>query len=43
MMFSIEYNQGHIQVYTAEGAFLFSADSISEARKELEEYAKSAA
>ena len=41
-MFSMEYNHGHVQVYDANGGFLFSADSISEARKELEEYAKSA-
>ena len=42
-MFSIQYERGHIQVYDANGGFLFSADSMAEARKELEEYAKSAA
>jgi len=42
-MFSIRYERGHIQVYDAVGRFLFSADSESEARKELKEYAESAA
>ncbi len=41
-MFSIKYNQGHVQVYDAKGRFLFSADSLSEARKEMEEYEESA-
>ena len=42
-MFSIQNIQGHIQVYDSQGVFLFSADSEWEARKELKEYAKSAA
>ena len=42
-MFSIRYVRGHIQVYDARGCFLFSADSEAEARKELKEYAQSAA
>lgn len=42
-MYSIEYKYGHFQVYDVKGCFLFSADTVSEARKELEEYAKSAA
>ena len=42
-MFSIRYVHGHIQVYDGKGNFLFSADSEREARKELEDYAESAA
>ena len=42
-MYSISYERGHIQVYDINGKFLFSADSEWEARKELEEYAQSAA
>ena len=42
-MFTIRYVQGHIQVYSQEGTFLFSADSEWEARKEIKEYAESAA
>ena len=42
-MYSIRYVQGHIQVYDHKGCFLFSADTEREARKELEEYAESAA
>ena len=42
-MFTIRYVQGHVQVYDVEGAFLFSADTEWEARKEIDEYAKSAA
>ena len=41
-MYSMRYVHGHVQVYE-NGKFLFSADSEREARKELEEYAKSAA
>lgn len=41
-MFEIRYVQGHVQVYDARGAFLFSADNEWEARKELKEYAESA-
>ena len=42
-MYSIIYVQGHVQVYDVQGAFLFSADTEWEARKEINEYAKSAA
>ena len=42
-MFSIRYVHGHVQVYDGSGNFLFSADSETEARKELMEYAQSAA
>ena len=42
-MYSIQYVQGHVQVYDMRGNFLFSADSEREAREELEEYAESAA
>lgn len=42
-MFTIRYIQGHVQVYDMEGTFLFSADNEWEARKEFNEYAKSAA
>ena len=42
-MYSLRYVQGHVQVYDQKGKFLFSADSEREARKELEEYAESAA
>ena len=42
-MYSIQYERGHIQVYDANGSFLFSADNEWEARKELIEYAESAA
>lgn len=42
-MFTIQYEQGHVQVYDANGIFLFSADNEAEARKELKEYAQSAA
>ena len=38
-MFSIRYVHGHVQVYDGNGKFLFSADSETEARKELMEYA----
>ena len=38
-MFSVKYVGGHIQVYDANGKFLFSADSEREAREELREYA----
>ena len=41
-MFTMRYVQGHINVYDVKGAFLFSADTEWEARKELEEYEKSA-
>ena len=42
-MFTIRYIQGHIHVYDTKGVFLFSADTEWEARKELKEYAQSAA
>lgn len=42
-MFEIRYILGHVQVYDGNGTFLFSADTEWEARKELKEYAKSAA
>jgi len=42
-MFSIRYVKGHIHVYDYNGKFLFSADTEWEARKELREYAESAA
>lgn len=42
-MFTMRNVQGHIQVYDMRGNFLFSADTEREARKELEEYAESAA
>ncbi len=42
-MYSIQYEHGHVHVYDINGSFLFSADSEWEARKELEDYAESAA
>ncbi len=39
-MFTMKYVMGHIEVYTAEGAFLFSADSRGEADELLEEYSE---
>ena len=42
-MYSVRYVRGHIQVFDANGNFLFSADTEQEAREELEEYAESAA
>ena len=42
-MYSMRYVLGHIQVYDANGNFLFSADNEREAREEWEEYAESAA
>lgn len=42
-MYSIQYEHGHVKVYDINGGFLFSADSEWEARKELEDYAESAA
>ena len=43
VMYSVKYVCGHVQVYDVNGKFLFSADSEQEARKELMEYAESAA
>ncbi len=42
-MFSMRYVFGHVQVYDSRGNFLFSADNEWEARKELEDFAESAA
>jgi hypothetical protein len=37
MEFTMQQVRGHIEVYTLEGRFLFSADTMSEARQELRE------
>ena len=37
-MFSIVTVCGHIQVYDQSGKFLFSADTIREAREEMNSY-----
>lgn len=42
-MYSIQYVYGHVHVYDRNGNFLFSADNEGEARKELQDYAESAA
>jgi len=42
-MFQMRYVQGHVQVYDFNGKFLFSADSVREAREEMDAYAQSAA
>ena len=42
-MFTFKNVMGHVHVYDYKGQFLFSADDEKEARKELEEYAESAA
>ena len=42
-MFEIVRTRGHLQVYDANGKFLFSADSEREVREELKDYAESAA
>ena len=42
-MFTMRYVGGHVQVYNQKGRFLFSADNEREARKEMEDYAESAA
>lgn len=36
MSYSIEYVNGHVEVYDAAGAFLFSADNKKEALDELQ-------
>lgn len=36
MSYSIEYVNGHIEVYDETGAFLFSADNKQEALDELQ-------
>lgn len=35
MPYQIQYVQGHVEVYDAQGNFLFSADSQQEAYEEL--------
>jgi len=35
MTHEIRYVSGHVEVYTREGEFLFSADTIQEAWQEL--------
>ena len=42
-MFQIIHTREHIQVYDANGCFLFSADDEREAREELRTYAERAA
>ena len=42
-MYSVKYVSGHVNVYNACGEFLFSADSVQEAREELREYENGAA
>lgn len=42
-MYSFEYVLDHVHVYDNSGLFLFSADSVREAREELTLYEKSAA
>ena len=37
ILMEIRYVYGHVEVYTREGEFLFSADTEREAREELEE------
>ena len=37
MGYSVRYIQGHVEVFTPRGEFLFSADSVSEAYSLLEE------
>lgn len=39
MQYTIRNVCGHIEVYAADGSFLFSADSMLEARKMMEESA----
>ena len=36
-MYSVRYVRGHIEVYGADGRFLFSADSMAEAEEMMEE------
>ena len=36
-MFEVQYVRGHIEVFSANGDFLFSADSLSEAYEMMEE------
>lgn len=39
MSYSVEYAGGHMEVYAADGTFLFSADNYREIRETLEELA----
>lgn len=39
-MYAIRNVNGHIQVYSDNGVFLFSADTEQEAREELKNYAQ---
>ena len=43
MDYRITNVRGHVEVYSAQGEFLFSADTEREAREEMEDYAESAA
>ena len=43
MDYRIANVRGHVEVYSAQGEFLFSADTEREAREEMEDYAESAA
>lgn len=36
-MYSIHYVRGHVEVYSADGVFLFSADNLREAEEMMEE------
>lgn len=38
-MYTVKQIGGHVQVYDGNGVFLFSADTIGEAREELRNYA----
>lgn len=42
-MYSMQYVRGYVHVYDENGRFLFSADTMKEAREELEELEESAA
>lgn len=37
IMYTIQYVRGHVEVYGADGSFLFSADNMQEARTMMEE------
>jgi len=37
MEYRIKYVGGHIEVYDADGKFLFSADTVQEAMQDLDE------
>ena len=36
-MYTYEYIRGHVEVFAHDGSFLFSADTMSEARNMTEE------